>query len=531
VKKRNDHKQFYFVGAGLGSMTGAAFLIRDCGFDGKNIHIIEALPIEGGSNDASGNADTGYICRGERMFNRQTYENFWDIMSSIPSLTYEGNSVTDDMFEFSTSKPCFAKARLLDSEGEIMDSSSYGLSSEHLKKLVFLMTASEEDTTELTIVDWFDDESFYTTNYWWMYSTTFAFQPWSSLTEFRRYNLRFLHLITRLNTAKGVTLTEMSQYDSVIRPLKVFLDSEGVDFIFDTAVTDLSFKDGNDITVTEICYNRNNTEGVIHLNEGDCCVVTLGCMTDNASIGSSDKKPVFEDKVYPKSAQLWMNIAMKRENLGNPDVFFAHPDQSNWITFNCTFKGTTLMDWLEKYTHNKTGEGLITTFTGSPWCLTMRNPLPPYFPNQPEDVTFLWVTSLYCDKPGNYVTKPMTECSGNEILEEILRSLPLSEEERDKIKSEVVAAIPVMLPYAGAHFLSRKTGDRPQVVPEGSTNLGLIGQYVEIPEDVVFTEEYSVRGARTAVYKLLGMKREVAPVKPIRYDARILLASTVAFLK
>jgi hypothetical protein len=35
--------------------------------------------------------------------------------------------------------------------------------------------------------------------------------------------------------------------------------------------------------------------------------------------------------------------------------------------------------------------------------------------------------------------------------------------------------------------------DRPQVVPEGSTDLVFIGQYAEVPDDVVFTVEYSVR--------------------------------------
>lgn len=64
-----------------------------------------------------------------------------------------------------------------------------------------------------------------------------------------------------------------------------------------------------------------------------------------------------------------------------------------------------------------------------------------------------------------------------------------------------------------------------------STNLGIIGQFCEIPEDVVFTEEYSVRGAREAVYRLLGMHKEVAPVKPIRYDARMILGALISYLK
>ncbi len=144
-KKRNDDTQFYFVGGGIGTLTGAAYLLRDCGFEGKNIHIIEALPLAGGSNDACGDPKHGWVTRGERMFNKQTYENFWDIMGSIPSLKKEGYSVTDEMFEFSSTKPCFAKARFLDAEGEIMDCSSYGLNKQELLMLFNLMKADENE--------------------------------------------------------------------------------------------------------------------------------------------------------------------------------------------------------------------------------------------------------------------------------------------------------------------------------------------------------------------------------------------------
>ena len=68
-------------------------------------------------------------------------------------------------------------------------------------------------------------------------------------------------------------------------------------------------------------------------------------------------------------------------------------------------------------------------------------------------------------------------------------------------------------------------------MPEGSTNFGFTGQFCEIPEDVVFTEEYSVRSGRMAVYQLLGMKKDVAPVKPIRFDVRVIAAAAAAYLK
>jgi oleate hydratase len=63
-------------------------------------------------------------------------------------------------------------------------------------------------------------------------------------------------------------------------------------------------------------------------------------------------------------------------------------------------------------------------------------------------------------------------------------------------------------------FMPRVRGDRPLPVPAGSRNLAFVSQFVEIPDDVVFTVEYSVRVAQMAVYELLGIDRAVPPVTP-----------------
>jgi hypothetical protein len=48
--------------------------------------------------------------------------------------------------------------------------------------------------------------------------------------------------------------------------------------------------------------------------------------------------------------------------------------------------------------------------------------------------------------------------------------------------------------------LARVRSDRPPAVPRGgATNLGLIGQYVEVPTEIVFTIECSVRAAWEAI--------------------------------
>jgi oleate hydratase len=79
-----------------------------------------------------------------------------------------------------------------------------------------------------------------------------------------------------------------------------------------------------------------------------------------------------------------------------------------------------------------------------------------------------------------------------------------------------------MMPFITSQFLPREKGDRPQVVPAGSKNLAFTGQFCELPDDVVFTIEYSVRSAQTAVYSLLRLKREPPAIYKERYDPRIL---------
>ncbi len=88
---------------------------------------------------------------------------------------------------------------------------------------------------------------------------------------------------------------------------------------------------------------------------------------------------------------------------------------------------------------------------------------------------------------------------------------------------ETSICIPCMMPFITSQFLRREKGDRPQVVPERSKNFAFMGQYRELPDDVVFTVEYSIRSAQVGVYALLGLNREPPPVYKGKFDPRVLL--------
>jgi oleate hydratase len=116
------------------------------------------------------------------------------------------------------------------------------------------------------------------------------------------------------------------------------------------------------------------------------------------------------------------------------------------------------------------------------------------------------------------VRKAMAECSGEEILTELLRHLDFPQHPM----VEAATTIPCLMPLITSQFLTRAEDDRPRVVPEGSVNLGLLGQFVEIERDVVFAVEYSVRGAQMVVFRLMGVDRKVTGVYRGEHSVKIL---------
>ena len=515
-------REVYFIGGGLASLAGAAYLIRDCHFKGENIHIIEGLHILGGSNDGAGSEADGFVCRGGRMLNEETYENFWELFSSIPSLDMPGMSVTEEILNFDHHHPTHAQARLVDKNGKILDVKSMGFNQADRMALGKLMITPEEKLDDMTIEEWFaHTPHFFETNFWYMWQTTFAFQKWSSLFEFKRYMNRMIFEFSRIETLEGVTRTPYNQYESVILPLKAYLDTHQVDFSINATVMDIEFADGEGITATALYIEDSEGEKVIKLNKGDVCIMTNGSMTDSTTLGDLHTAPEYKPE-DPISAKLWKKVASKKPNLGNPSPFFDYPEETNWESFTVTCKGNKLLKLIEQFSGNIPGSGALMTFKDSNWLMSIVVAAQPHFKAQPMDTTIFWGYGLYTDRMGDYVKKTMRECTGEEILIELLHHLHL-EDKQEEILETVINVIPCMMPYIVSQFQPRKMTDRPKVVPEGSTNFAMISQFVEIPEDMVFTEEYSVRAARIAVYTLFGVKdKEICPVTPYKKDPKVL---------
>ncbi|WP_026707169.1 oleate hydratase [Flavobacterium frigidarium] len=524
--KTPQNSKVYLIGSGISSLASVVYLIKDAKVLGSNIHILEKDTIAGGALDGAGNIDDGFVVRGGRM-HESHYTCYWDLLSNIPSLEDPLVTVTEESNEFNKRFVSNGQARLL-KEGKILDVSSYGLSLMEQAELLRLLFASEKSLGKKRIEDWFDQE-FFETNFWYIWSTMFAFQKWSSLAEMRRYMRRFIHMLDGLNKLGGVMRTKYNQYDSVVVPLKRYLEKEGVQFTMDSEVVDVDFDISSDKKTATVLHLKNKNE--IVLSKNDYVFITNGSITDSTDNGAWDRPAQLKGLEESGSWKLWKKIAEKDSEFGNPSPFCDAIDLQKWYSFTATLKDSTFHDYMENFSGNTDGTGGLVTATDSNWLMSIVIARQPHFPNQPEDVKIFWGYGLYPDRKGNYINKTMAECTGAEILEELWFHLKIEDLMKPITAAGKVNCIPTAMPFIDSLFMPRKMGDRPRVLPKGTTNFAFLGQFAEVPKDVVFTVEYSVRTAQTAVYGLFKTDKKVLPIYDSIHSAEALIKAAKAICR
>lgn len=213
---------------------------------------------------------------------------------------------------------------------------------------------------------------------------------------------------------------------------------------------------------------------------------------------------------------MWEKLAEGRPEFGNPAAFNSSIAQSAWVSFTVTLNTPVFFDLMNRFSGNEAGTGGLVTFKDSAWLMSIVLAHQPHFAAQPEGVQVFWGYALLPDRIGDFVAKPMADCTGEEILRELCGHL--------RFDAEAVAGaicIPCRMPYITSMFMPRLKTDRPVPVPAGSRNLAFVSQFVEIEDDVVFTVEYSVRAAQMAVYRLLGIDRPIPDVTPHDRSLRV----------
>ena len=524
-----DQKSAYIVGSGLAGLSAAVFLIRDGQMKGEAIHILEELPLAGGSLDGIARPNVGFVTRGGREMENH-FECLWDLYRSIPSLEIPGASYLDEYYWLDKDDPNSSNCRLIYDRGNrVPDDGDYtlGKSSQEIIKLI--MTPEAKLGTQ-TIEDYFSD-AFFESNFWTYWATMFAFEKWHSAVEMRRYAMRFIHHIDGLPDFSALKFNKYNQYDSMVLPLIHYLEDHGVDVQFDTTVDNIivDFDNGQKVAKSlELTVSGQHETRSLTAN--DLVFVTNGSITESTTYGSHfEPAPVTNEP--GGSWQLWENLAAQSDEFGHPSVFYQDLPAKSWfVSATATIENTEIDPYIERLTKRdlhdgKINTGGIITITDSNWLMSFAVHRQPHFKTQKPNETTVWIYGLYSDVPGNYVKKTIVDCSGEEITQELLYHLGVPESKIQQLsKQESINTVPVYMPFITSYFMPRVMGDRPKVVPDGSVNLAFIGNFAESPSrDTVFTTEYSVRTAMEAVYSLLDVERGVPEVFNSIYDIRELL--------
>lgn len=528
--KANENSQIHIIGGGIAGLSAAVFAIRDGKIPGKNIHIYEELGVLGGAMDAKGSISEGYSARGARMINKVAYECMFDLLSTIPCLeeidqiekqgvstaapfSYTPKKTMKDLvFEFNETHKLNTITRLVGKDQRRIDNTKMGFTMQH--RLDFLrLLATPESMNQNKRIDEYFDEAFFTTNFWYMFASVFGFEPWHSLIEMRRYLHRFQHdvnKITRLTDA-GWNMP-YNNYDGIIVPIQKWLGWNGVNFHMDCSVTDIDFTVPlPEKTVTGFIYSTKGKESRVKVNDSDFVFVTIGSKIADSREAKQTKVPEYVKNKKDFSWTLWERMATKKPGFGSPAAFSGNPTQTRWVVFTITSKGPLLKDLVNKFTGNSVlGEQHLITFVESSWFWSLHPPFQPFYKNQDKDTSVILGYGLYANTLGDYVKKTMPDCTGEELLTEACYHFGFMNELPELLKTTTVVSN--LMPYATSHFQVRKAGDRPDVIPQGSTNLALLGQFVEVPDDCVFLVDYSVRSAQMGVYKLLGVDKPVTKV-------------------
>ena len=529
-----DRKSAYIVGSGLAALTAACYLVRDGQMKGEHIHVLEKGELAGGACDGYYYDGLGYVMRGGREMDNH-FEVMWDLFHSIPSIETEGVSVLDEYYWLNKEDPNYSLCRATVNKGQDAHTDGkFDISDKGAMEIMKLFFTPNEELQDKRINEIFTDEVF-KSNFWLYWRTMFAFQEYHSALEMKLYFQRYIHHIGGLPDFKALRFTKYNQYESMILPMVKYLEAHNVKFHFGVKVDNVIFDCSNPSKklAKQIEVTEDGKKNYIDLTEDDLVFITNGGCVENSAMGSQDTPAAYNTELKEGGGwDMWRKIAAQDPSFGHPDKFCSDPEQTNWESATIETLDQNIIPYIKNICKRdpftgKVTTGGIVTVKDSSWLLSWTINRQPQFRNQPKDHCLVWVYSLFTDRPGDYIKKPMRECTGKEICEEWLYHIGVPEDKIEEYATKSANTVPVMMPYIDAFFMPRAYGDRPVVVPEGSVNFAFIGQFAETPRDTIFTTEYSMRTGMEAVYTLLNVDRGVPEVWGSVYDVRDLLNSTV----
>lgn len=149
------------------------------------------------------------------------------------------------------------------------DRGSLTLTGKARREIIALILADEEKLAGKTITDMLSAD-FMKSNFWLFWRSMFAFEPWHSAIEMKRYLARFVHQILGLKDLHTLKFTKYNQQESLSKPLATWLADQGVVFRHGVQVTNVAVDtSGGKKVATHIDWLESGTEAGVDLGPNE----------------------------------------------------------------------------------------------------------------------------------------------------------------------------------------------------------------------------------------------------------------------
>ncbi|KAJ5627852.1 hypothetical protein N7490_010080 [Penicillium lividum] len=512
-KRSPDKTEAWILGSGTASLASALYLVHFANVPASKVHVLDSHLSMGQVLHNNGDPIHGYD-QFAGCLPVQVGKPLTELLSLVPSVNRLGCTVLDDIKSAETGRIRKQEGRtrfLVQKNNALSDinTNSLNLNAKHRLELVLLMMKGEKRLGRNQIRD-FLPNSFFQSTFWTIWSAQFGFQPWHSAIEFRRAIRQHLGGFHNLSILNCLDITGYYQKESVFLPIFLHLQSLGVDFHFDTTITDIgsTIQNGQE-TISQLRMIQNGFRMQQKITQDDIVLIAPGSTVSGMTRGTNDHPPGRHSlEPYDELDEnwaIWLEIGTRNDMLGNPYNFCTRETESLLESFTITTSDPGLIEYVDLHTHNDTEVGSMIAFQESPWKISCCIPTQPVFAHQPANIRVFWGFALFARRLGEYVRKPMYGCSGAEITKELLGHLHFASQ------PSKTTTIPRVMPRMTAMLLIRSPNDRPQVIPQNMTNLALIGEFVEMPHYSCVDTSYGVRTAQVAVSRLMGLDLRVEP--------------------
>ncbi|KAL4820599.1 streptococcal 67 kDa myosin-cross-reactive antigen like family-domain-containing protein [Aspergillus spinulosporus] len=535
-----NQSEAWIVGSGTAALASALYLIRLAGIPPQKVHIFDPHGSLGQALHNHGNCSSGYD-QFAGCLPVPVGEPLKKLLALVPSVQDMNRSVIDEIekanaeFERAQSGACTEKVKsgkkkdnknkknrnghtqfLVQRNGELLTipTDCLNLNIRHRVSLMKLFFKREISLQRKQISDCLPP-SFFGSTFWAIWSAQFGFQPRHSASEFRRTLRQYIqkfhgHGLAMLSC---LDITGRYQFEAVFSPIYHFLRSLEVDYRFGARVKDIgtTTREGQTV-VNRIDYVENGFELGQPVGVNDIVIVTLGSTVSGSTTGTNDDPP-FRESLQPSEAldanwALWLELEARYARLGDPYNFCTKQNESMIESFTVTTEDLEVYARFCALSEGPEpaglGAGSFIALQESPWRMSVCLPTQPVFSEQPANVRVFWGFASLPETKGKFVQKAMVACCGAEIMEELLGHLHL--DPRQLVKRTVT--VPRVMPRMSAILLPRALGDRPAVIPPCISNLGLVGQFCELPHQSCVDMSYSVRTAQQAVAHLTGLEAD-----------------------